>query len=180
VGHVKRRRAADAGRSVGSGATLCLRLGTGGAQRGDEVEDPWRVLGLPEGADPAARREAYRRLAREHHPDRFVAGSDEERAAHDRMAAINAAYRMLSDPNELERFHRLQERRARATPSARPGEDGTHFAAADPARGGGIEPAPGDPDFDYRERARIEFTVSSSEPPPEWPTKKRSRRFWRR
>jgi DnaJ domain len=51
----------------------------------------YEVLGVPSGASPEAIREAYRRLAREHHPDRAVAGDD-------RMSAINEAYRVLNDP----------------------------------------------------------------------------------
>jgi curved DNA-binding protein CbpA len=148
------------------------------------VTDPWQELGLAEGASAAERREAYRRLVREHHPDRFPPGSAEQEAAESKMADINAAYRMLNDPNELERFRRLQRRRTSAQRSAQPGEDGTHFAAGDPRHGGAVEPAPGDPDFDYRERAWREFPTEPTEPsppPPPWPAKKRRwRDLWRR
>lgn len=62
---------------------------------GDTTCDPYTVLGLPCGADEEAVRAAYRRLAREHHPDRLIAqGLPQEfiEVATDRMAAINAAY----------------------------------------------------------------------------------------
>ena len=49
--------------------------------------DPWRILGIARGADPADIRAAYRRLALVHHPDH--GGS----ARH--MAAINRAYAAL-------------------------------------------------------------------------------------
>jgi hypothetical protein len=47
---------------------------------------------VPPGADASTIRDAYRRLAREHHPDRGGAVSA------DRMAAVNEAYRVLGDP----------------------------------------------------------------------------------
>jgi len=51
----------------------------------------YEVLGVPSDASPEAIRAAYRRLAREHHPDRAVAGDG-------RMPTINEAYRVLNDP----------------------------------------------------------------------------------
>ncbi|MCB1425331.1 MAG: DnaJ family molecular chaperone [Zhengella sp.] len=57
--------------------------------------DPYTVLGLRRGATFAEVRARYRDLVRENHPDRLVArGVPEEFIviAHDRMAAINAAY----------------------------------------------------------------------------------------
>jgi molecular chaperone DnaJ len=54
----------------------------------------YSVLGVSAGASPESIREAYRRLAREYHPDRTsgsaVGGGE--------MPAINEAYRVLSDP----------------------------------------------------------------------------------
>ena len=53
------------------------------------------MLGVPRGASQATIKAAWRRLAREHHPD--VAGSDSAaaRAATRRMAEINRAYEQL-------------------------------------------------------------------------------------
>ena len=52
--------------------------------------DPYQVLGVPRTASQAQIREAYRRLARESHPDlRHNSHSDD-------MSAINEAYRVLS------------------------------------------------------------------------------------
>ena len=98
------------------------------------------------------------------------------------MAAITAAFRMLNDPVELERYRRLVRARDRGTRSAEPGRDGVRFQARDPAAGGGIEPAPGDPDFDYRSRASSEFTVSNGPyEPGVWTARKPpARRRWRR
>lgn len=54
----------------------------------------YSVLGVHAGASQESIREAYRRLAREFHPDR-TSGSA---AGGEKMPAINEAYRVLSDP----------------------------------------------------------------------------------
>ncbi|PWC54299.1 TerB family tellurite resistance protein [Azospirillum sp. TSO22-1] len=57
--------------------------------------DPYAVLGVARDADDGAVKTAYRRLVREHHPDRLIAqglpGEFVDRAT-EKMAAINAAY----------------------------------------------------------------------------------------
>ena len=55
----------------------------------------YEVLGISRDASAAQVREAYRRLARVHHPDRVQAGSAASAAS---MPAINEAYRVLNDP----------------------------------------------------------------------------------
>ena len=57
--------------------------------------DPCQVLGVSPGASPAAIKAAWRRLAREHHPDLAIADPVAARAATRRMAEINAAYEEL-------------------------------------------------------------------------------------
>jgi len=60
--------------------------------------DPWVVLGLPRGTPFAEVRRRYRSLAAEHHPDKIMAhGLPKEFLviAHDRLAAINAAYEAI-------------------------------------------------------------------------------------
>ncbi len=61
------------------------------------TRDPHLVLGVERGASQATVKAAWRRLARENHPD--VIGSDPAtaRAATRRMAAINTAYEALRD-----------------------------------------------------------------------------------
>lgn len=58
--------------------------------------DSWRILGLPPGADPAEIKRAYRRLAREFHPDLHPGASPEERRTLElRFARLTEAYRSL-------------------------------------------------------------------------------------
>jgi curved DNA-binding protein CbpA len=82
------------------------------------TRNPYAVLGLPLDASTDAIKAAWRRLARQHHPD--VTSGDPagdhvmERRATRRMAEINAAYHELRDP-ERRRMHReAAAREARA------------------------------------------------------------------
>lgn len=61
--------------------------------------DPYATLGVPRGADAKRLRDAYRRLSRQHHPDR----SDDPRAT-ERMQRINRAWEILSDPTRRARY----------------------------------------------------------------------------
>ncbi len=83
--------------------------------------DPHSVLGVAPGASAATIKAAWRRLAREHHPD-LATDAAERRTATRRMAEINAAY------NEL--------RGAVPPPSAR----GRHAGADGPAGAPGAGP----------------------------------------
>lgn len=71
----------------------------------EELHDrpnPWRVqellavLDLRTGATPTDIGDAYRKLAKQHHPDRFVQADEETQRFHaDKMISIAAAYRTL-------------------------------------------------------------------------------------
>lgn len=142
------------------------------------MEDPYEVLGIARGADPATITAAYRRLVREHHPDIHVGDDPDQRAArHQRMASINAAYRILNDPRELDRFLKMQQRRngASAGPSDR---DEAWFTAGPPSPSGAQQPPP-TAGFDYRQRAPSEFDVRR-EPAEDRATRRAQRRFGRR
>ena len=65
------------------------------AEIGPDQADPHAVLGVPVDADAVTIKAAYRRLMREHHPDRLIAdGLPQEfiDIATEKVAAINAAY----------------------------------------------------------------------------------------
>lgn len=63
---------------------------------------PYDVLGVPAAASAADIKAAYRKLARELHPD---ANPDDAKAA-ERFKAVSAAYALLSDPDKRARFDR--------------------------------------------------------------------------
>ncbi|SVB36538.1 uncharacterized protein METZ01_LOCUS189392, partial [marine metagenome] len=52
------------------------------------AEDPYRVLGVSNDASDAEIKRAYRKLARQYHPDR----NPDDAAAEERFKAIQAAY----------------------------------------------------------------------------------------
>lgn len=65
---------------------------------GHDADDPYAILGVDPGVDPAGLKAAYRALVREHHPDALMARGVPAALAsigEARMAAINAAYDRL-------------------------------------------------------------------------------------
>lgn len=70
----------------------------------------YETLGVDPSADAKAIRQAYRRLARQHHPD--VNSGDPESA--ERFKAINAAYEVLSDADKRAKYDRYGEQWERA------------------------------------------------------------------
>ena len=67
--------------------------------------DAYVTLGVEYGASPLDIRKAFKDQVRAHHPDRFPSGSSEQREATGRMAAVNAAYRLIH--NAPLRYHRV-------------------------------------------------------------------------
>lgn len=76
------------------------------------MNDPYRTLGVEPTADFATIQAAYRRLMREHHPDRAGADADDEAAQ-----AINAAFTLLKDPARRARLDADRMDRAPIRPS---------------------------------------------------------------
>ena len=66
-------------------------------------QDYYDLLGVARGADDAAIKSAYRRLAKEHHPDRKN-GCKESEA---KFKAINEAYDVLKDPQKRAAYDRF-------------------------------------------------------------------------
>ena len=64
--------------------------------------DYYDVLGVPRDASNEDIRRAYRRLAREYHPD-----VNKEAGAEDRFKEVSEAYEVLRDPEKRERYDRL-------------------------------------------------------------------------
>lgn len=69
-------------------------------------EDFYDVLGVKQDAKPGEIKEAYRRLAFEHHPDRNRGNP----AAADIMKRINEAYAVLSNPEKKRAYDTLRQR----------------------------------------------------------------------
>jgi DnaJ-class molecular chaperone len=68
------------------------------------MKDLHKTLGVGEGADDAAIKKAYRKLAKEYHPD--VTGNDKKKT--ERFKEINEAYAVLGDPQKRKEYERLK------------------------------------------------------------------------
>src|SRR5688500_18806875 len=66
-------------------------------------QDYYELLGVPRGADEATIKAAYRRLAKECHPDRHNGCRDQEA----RFKAISEAYDCLKDPQKRAAYDRF-------------------------------------------------------------------------
>jgi curved DNA-binding protein CbpA len=96
----------------------------------------YQTMGVSPGAPSREIREAYLRLARTLHPDRYTDGSPgEKRLAERRMREVNAAWEVLGRPESRRSYDAelsLASRRAEA-PRPRPSTPPTHPASTGPA-----------------------------------------------
>ncbi|HVL91108.1 MAG TPA: molecular chaperone DnaJ [Actinomycetota bacterium] len=73
------------------------------------MADPYAMLGVSRSASPEEIKKAYRRLARQYHPD-----TSAEPDAETRFKQINAAYEVLSDPERRQRYDMFGDDGSRA------------------------------------------------------------------
>ena len=100
------------------------------------MADPYSILGVSKGADDKAIKSAYRKLAKELHPDK---NKDNPKAS-ERFSEITQAYDLLSDPKKRGQFDRGE-----IDENGQP-----RFAGGNPFGGGGYSqggPAGGNFDF---------------------------------
>ena len=101
------------------------------------MADPYAILGVPRNATEADIKKAYRKLAKELHPDR---NQDNPKAA-ERFGEVSAAYELLSDKDKRARFDR-GEIDAHGNPTAPFG-----YGAGPGSGQGGSRPGGGQFDF---------------------------------
>lgn len=100
------------------------------------MADPYSILGVSKGADEKAIKSAYRKLAKELHPDK---NKDNPKAS-ERFSDVTRAYDLLSDPQK-----RGQYDRGEIDENGQP-----RFAGGNPFGGGGYSSGgPGGANFDF-------------------------------
>ncbi|MFM9977720.1 MAG: DnaJ C-terminal domain-containing protein [Sphingomonadaceae bacterium] len=105
--------------------------------------DPYTTLGVARGATEADIKKAYRKLAKELHPDRNA----DNKAAAERFSRVTAAYDLLSDSDKRARFDR-GEIDGDGNPAAPFGYGGGSAGGGfRPGQGGGFEFESGGVDF---------------------------------
>jgi len=68
------------------------------------MKDLYKTLGVAETSDDASIKKAYRKLAKEYHPD--VTGNDKKKT--ERFKEINEAYAVIGDPQKRREYDRLK------------------------------------------------------------------------
>lgn len=74
-----------------------------------KTKDYYAVLGVPRDADDRTIKRAYRQMTKQHHPDKAIGQGVSKEDAEKKMASINEAYEVLSDPALKERFDRGED-----------------------------------------------------------------------
>src|SRR3954466_4429115 len=99
-----------------------------------EFQDYYETLGVPRTASQADIKKAFRKLARENHPDKNPGNTEAER----RFKAINEANAVLSDPDKRKKFDRLgKDWEAYSRAGVDPDAAGSPFGAGNPFGGFG-------------------------------------------
>lgn len=84
-------------------------------------KDYYKVLGVDRRADERTIKRAYRQLTKQHHPDKVKGQGVTKEDAEKKMASINEAYEVLSDPELRARFDRGDD------PNSQEGQQGNPF-----------------------------------------------------
>jgi DnaJ family protein C protein 3 len=74
--------------------------------RRSKTKDYYKVLGLSRDADEVQIKAAYRKMVKLHHPDKAHKLGITKEEAEKKMASVNEAYEVLSDPELKARFDR--------------------------------------------------------------------------
>ena len=98
-----------------------------------ELIDYYAVLGVARDADEKAVKKAYRKLARQYHPD----VNPDDPAAEQKFKEVGEAYAVLSDPDKRAKYDKYGERYGKDWEQAEAYEEARRKAGYGPGGGGG-------------------------------------------
>ena len=138
------------------------------------VPDPYKALNLPHSASLAQIKQAYRQLARKHHPDTWSQpcfSEADRREATAKFTAISNAYALLTDPQQKAEYdrtynlggYRRDEEDADETPAASKNTTRSH---TNPATGTKTNTTPKNPHYN---NPRQSNPLPTPPPPPPCP-----------
>src|SRR5690242_14132050 len=105
-----------------------------------QYKDYYETLGVPRTASDADIKKAFRKLAREHHPD----VAKDKKKAEEKFKEINEAYEVLGDPAKRKKYDELGAN-WKSGAEFRPPPGWENFAGGQAFRGG----RPGNQEFDF-------------------------------
>jgi DnaJ family protein C protein 3 len=79
------------------------------ALKRSKTKDYYKVLGVAHDSDERQIKSAYRKLSKQHHPDKAARQGLTKEDAEKKMASINEAYEVLIDPELRARFDRGED-----------------------------------------------------------------------
>ena len=123
-----------------------------------DYQDYYQTLGVPRGASQADIKKAFRKLAREHHPDKKPG----DKSAEQRFKQINEANAVLSDPDKRKKYDRLgKDWEAYSRAGVDPDAASSPFGAGSPF--GGFGSAAGPAGSGRSGKVRYEFRTSDGD-----------------
>ncbi|MBJ7390263.1 MAG: J domain-containing protein, partial [Chthoniobacterales bacterium] len=106
-----------------------------------EFRDYYKTLGVAKTATADEIKKAFRKLARQHHPDL----AKDKKTAEEKFKEINEAYEVLSDAEKRKKYDELGPNWQQAGGGFRPPPGGGGF----PGGFGGYGPGAGDEEFQF-------------------------------
>lgn len=92
-----------------------------------QYKDYYKILGVPKTASKDDIRKAFKRLAREYHPD----VAKDKSVGEEKFKDVNEAYEVLGDPVKRQKYDSLGSGWNRGTPHSHPFENGSSYREAD-------------------------------------------------
>lgn len=107
------------------------------ALKRSKTKDYYKVLGVAQDADVKQIKSAYRKASKQFHPDKAAKHGFSKEEAEKKMASINEAYEVLSDPELRARFDRGDDPNDQESQRANPFQQGGHPFMQNFGGGGG-------------------------------------------